>query len=57
MSVHLDLSYDASCTQRRGHGDKPNLTFYACHHEAYSANPRQSEFFPNCVGEFGMDTG
>ena len=44
MSVHSDLSYDASRAHRRGRGDNsknqdnqmlPN--FFACHHEAYSA--------------------
>ena len=37
VSVHLYLSYDELCAHRRARGDKEeNLTFFACHHEAYS---------------------
>ena len=38
VSVHWDLSYDASRPHRRGRGDKTKIDiFWACHHEAYSA--------------------
>ena len=57
MSVHPYLSYDTSCAHKSGRGDKEeNLTFYACHHEAYSTL-RMCVCILNCVGDFGMDTG
>ena len=38
VSVQSDFTYDASRAHRRGRGDKPKkMTFFACHHEAYSA--------------------
>ena len=38
VSVHSDLTYDASRAHRRGRGDKTKIDiFWACHHEAYSA--------------------
>ena len=38
VSVHSDLSYDASRAHRRSRGDNSKKDiFLACHHEAYSA--------------------
>ena len=57
VSVHSDLTYDASRAHRRGRGDKPKTDIFLLVTTMLIAHSGQSEFFPNCVGEFGMDTG
>ena len=57
VSVHSDLSYDASRAHRRGRGDKTkNKHFFLLVTTRLIAHSGQSECLPNCVGELGMDT-
>ena len=57
VSVHSDLSYDASRAHRRGRGDNSEkLTFFGLVTTRLIAHSGQSECVRNCVGEFGMDT-
>ena len=57
VSVHSYLTYDASRAHRRGRGDKPKNDIFLLVTTMLIAHSGQSEFFPSCVGEFGMDTG
>ena len=57
VSVHLDFSYDALRAHRRGRGDNSKIDIFLLVTTRLIAHSGQSEFFPNCVGEFGMDTG
>ena len=55
--MHSYLTYDASRVHRRGHGDKPNNDIFLLVTTRLIAHSGQSQFFPNCVGEFSTDTG
>ena len=55
--VHSYLSYDASRAHRRGRGDKPKNGHSLLVTTRFIAHSGRSEFFRNCVVEFGMDTG
>ena len=55
--MHSDLTYDASRAHRRGRGDKPKNDIFLLVTMRLIAHSGQSQFFPNCVGEFGMDIG
>ena len=57
VSVHSDFSYDALRAHRRGRGDNSKIDIFLLVTTRLIAHSGQSEFFPNCVGEFGMDTG
>ena len=57
VSVHSDLSYDASRAHRRGRGDMPKTDIFVLVTTGLIAHSGQSECVRNCVGEFGMDTG
>ena len=57
MSVHSDLNYDASRAHRRGRGDKTKNDIFLLVTTRLIAHSGQSQFFPNCVGEFSTDTG
>ena len=57
VSVHLDLTYDASRAHRRGCGDKPKNDIFLLVTTRLIAHSGQSQFLPNCVGEFSTDTG
>ena len=56
--MHSDLTYDASRAHRRG----PVVTsqkndIFLLVTTRLIAHSGQSQFFPNCVGEFSTDTG
>ena len=55
--MHSDLTYDASCAHRRGRGDKTITSHFLLVTTRLIAHSGQSQFFPNCVGEFSTDTG
>ena len=55
VCLYIGLVHDASRSHRRGRGDNSKNSFFACHHEAYSAL-RTIRMLRNCVGELGMDT-
>ena len=55
--MHLDLTYDASCAHRRGCGNKPKNHIFLLVTMRLIVHSGQSQFFPNCVGEFSTDTG
>ena len=57
VSVHSDLTYDASCAHRRGRGDKPKNDIFLLVTMRLIAHSGQSQFLRNCVGEFSTDTG
>ena len=57
VSVHSDLTYDASCAHRRDRGDKTKNDIFLLVTTRLIAHSGQSQFFPNCVGEFSTDTG
>ena len=57
VSVHSDLSYDASRAHRRGRGDNSKIDIFLLVTTRLIAHSGQSECLGNCVGEFGMDTG
>ena len=57
VSVHSDLNYDASRAHRRGRGDKPKNDIFLLVTTRLIAHSGQSQFLPNCVGEFSTDTG
>ena len=57
VSVHLDLSYDASRAHRRGRGDKPKNDSFLLVTTRLIAHSGQSQFLRNCVGDFSTDTG
>ena len=55
--MHSYLTYDASRAHRRGRGDKPKNDISLLVTTRLIAHSGQSQFFPNCVGEFRRDTG
>ena len=55
--MHSDLTYDASRAHRRGRGDNSKNDIFLLVTTRLIAHSGQSQFFPNCVGEFSMDTG
>ena len=55
--MHSDLTYDASHAHRRGRGDKTKNDIFLLVTTRLIAHSGQSQFFPNCVGEFSTDTG
>ena len=59
VSVHSDLTYDASRAHRRGRGDKPKKfkNIFLLVTTWLIAHSGQSQFSRNCVGEFSTDTG
>ena len=57
VSVHSDLNYDASCSHRRGLGDKPKNDIFLLVTTRLIVHSGQSQFFPNCDGEFSRDSG
>ena len=57
VSVHSDLTYDASRAHRRGRGDKPKIDIFSLVTTRLIAHSGQSQFLRNCVGEFSTDTG
>ena len=57
MSVHSNLTYDASRAHRRGRGDKTENDIFLLVTTRLIAHSGQSQFFTNCVGEFSTDTG
>ena len=54
--MHSDLTYDVSPAHRRSCGDKPKKDIFLLVTTRLIVHSRQSEFFPNCVGEFGIDS-
>ena len=52
VSVHSDLTYDASHAHRRGSGDKPKNDIFLLVTTRLIAHSGQSQFLRNCVGEF-----
>ena len=57
VSVHSDLSYDASRAHRRGRGDNSKIDIFWLVTTRLITYSGQSECLRNCVGEFNMDTG
>ena len=57
VSVHSDLTYDASRAHRSGRGDKPKNDIFSLVTTRLIAHSEQSQFLRNCVDEFSMDTG
>ena len=57
VSVHSDLTYDASRAHRRGRGDKPKKWYFLLVTMRLIAHSGQSQFLRNCVGELSTDTG
>ena len=57
VSVHSDLTYDASRAHKRGRGDKPKNDIFLLVTTRLIAHSGQSQFLRNCVGEFSTDTG
>ena len=55
--MHSYLTYDASRVHRRGRGDKPKNDIFLLVTTRLIAHSGQSQFFPNCVGDFSTDTG
>ena len=55
--MHSDLTYDASHAHIRGRGDRPKNDIFLLVTRRLIAHSGQSQFFPNCVGEFSTDTG
>ena len=57
VSVHSYLSCDAFFAHRRGRGDKTNIGHFLLVTTRSIAHSGRLVCIPNCVGEFGMDTG
>ena len=55
--MHLNLSYDASRAYRRGRGDNSKNDIFSLVTTRLIAHSGQSQFLPNCIGEFSTDTG
>ena len=56
VSVHSYLTYDESRAHRRGRGDKTKNDIFLFVTTRLIAHSGQSQFLPNCVGEFSTDT-
>ena len=54
--MHSYLSYDATCAHRRGRSDKQKIDILLVTARPIAHSGR-FVCIPNCVGEFGMDTG
>ena len=52
VSVHSDLTYDASRAHRRGRGDKPKNDIFWLVTTRLIAHSGQSQFLRNCVIEY-----
>ena len=57
MSVHSDLSYDASRAHSKAVVTTQKIDIFWLVTTRLIAHSGQSECERNCVGEFGMDTG